>query len=150
VGKTSFERIRMESWPFTDNDWKVVQNATHDIVNASYIEDQELVSSTKERLFVLLESLMEKYGPHPVLFETKADFTEQPHSRIELYNEAISLAQKSGIQTTTIRLSLSRVYLEDIGDVEAAKSQLSMCEKPMASDDIDEWNELKKEVERLT
>lgn len=132
----------MNSWPFTKKDWASVQDAVFAIANASYAEDEKKADLKRQELYVLLDNLALKYGPHPVLFETRADLTVDPAMRVKLYKEAISKAEQYCFQTATIRMSLAEVLMEDFYDYNAAKVELSLCEKEVASDDYEEWKML--------
>lgn len=132
----------MEAWPFGEEDWQSVEEAVIDLVNASAEEDDEMIAANLKNVFDLLEALAIKYGPHPVLYETKADILPNPAERVELYKQAISLAESNALQTLTIRLSLAEVLIEDLGDFAEARQQLEACKGELTEEDLDEWNAL--------
>lgn len=132
----------MEAWPFAEEDWDSLEEAVIDLVNASGEEDDEVIAANLKNVFDLLEALAIKYGPHPVLYETKADILPHPAERVELYKQAISLAENNALQTLTIRLSLADVLIQDLGDFAAARKQLAACQGELTEEDMDEWQAL--------
>ena len=95
-------------------------------------------------LLDVLAGLRARHGEHPVLLEMEADFAEDDFERVALYRRAASVAEAYGIQTLTIRLSLSRVLL-DLGLREAARVELLACQDEVPDgDDSDRatWAEL--------
>ncbi len=139
----------MKSWPFSEDDWTSVQEAVFDMVNASNEEDVELIAEKIKDVLDLLEALALKYGTHPVLFETKADIMTNPSERVELYRQAIELAEQYSHQTVTVRLSLAEVLIEDFGDGNAAKKELELCKGELTEeDDLEEWKVLIERANR--
>ena len=141
----------MKSWPFSEDDWASVQEAVVDMVNASNEDDDELIAEKIKDVLDLLEALALKYGPHPVLFETKADIMTNPSERVELYRQSINLAEQHTLQTVTVRLSLSEVLIEDFGDSDAAKKELELCKGELTEeDDLEEWKSLTERANQST
>ena len=138
----------MEAWPFGEEDWDSVEEAVIDLVNASAEETDEAIAAHLKTVFDLLEALAIKYGPHPVLYETKADILPNPAERVELYKQAISLAESNGLQTLTMRLSLAEVLIEDLGDFAAARKELAACQGELTDEDLDEWQALADKAQR--
>ena len=138
----------MEAWPFSAEDWQVVEEAVIALVNASADETDEVIAAKLKDVFDLLEALAIKYGPHPVLYETKADILPNPAERVELYRQAIRLAESNALQTLTIRLSLADVLMEDLGDFAAARQELEACKGELTADDRDEWQALSEKAKR--
>ena len=138
----------MEAWPFTEEDWDSIQEAVVDLVNASEEENDEQLSSKLKDVFDLLEALAIKYGPHPILYETKADIIPNPNERVKLYREAISLAEMNYLPTLSIRLSLAEVLIEDLKDCESAKKELEACQSELTEDEMAEWSALNKKANR--
>jgi hypothetical protein len=132
----------MEVWPFSEEDWDSIEDAVVDLVNASEEADDEFVAKKLKNVFDLLEALAIKYGPHPVLFETKADIIPNPKERVELYREAISLAEMNFLPTSSMRLSLAEVLIEDLGDLKSANKELENCRSELAAEDMEEWEVL--------
>lgn len=138
----------MDAWPFSEEDWESVEEAVIDLVNASGEEDDEVIAANLKNVFDLLEALAIKYGPHPVLYETKADILPNPAERVELYRQAIRLAESNALQTLTIRLSLAEVLIEDLGNFAAARKELEACKDELTEEDLDEWQALAEKANR--
>jgi hypothetical protein len=142
-------RGKVEPWPFSDAEWAAVSEAVLSVVNASLAEDAVLQASHLISLFDVLAGLRSRHGEHPVLLEMEADFAEDDFERVALYRRAASVAEVHGIQTLTIRLSLSRLLL-DLGQREAAQVELRACQDEVPEgDDSDRasWAELVAESE---
>jgi hypothetical protein len=141
----------MKAWPFSEDDWESVQETVFDLVNISNEEDGELIAVKIKDVLDLLEALAIKYGPHPVLFETKADIMTNAVERVELYRQAINLAEQESLPTTTVRLSLAEVLIEDLGDNDAAKKELELCKEELTEeDDLEEWKSLTERANQST
>ncbi|MEN8686261.1 MAG: hypothetical protein AB1Z51_11050 [Desulfuromonadales bacterium] len=138
----------MDAWPFRDEDWEAVEDAVVALVNASGEEADELIAAKLKNVFDLLEALAIKYGPHPILYETKADILPNPAERVELYRQAIRLAESNALQTLTIRLSLAEVLIKDLEDFTAARKELAACKSELTDEDLDEWNALAEQANR--
>ena len=134
----------MESWPFSKAEWASVSEAALPVVNASLAEDAVVRASHLIGLLDVLAGLRERHGDHPVLLETEADFTDDDGERVSLYRRAVGVAEANGIQTLTIRLSLSRLLL-DRGQHDAARDELLACESELPDGDESDrasWAEL--------
>jgi len=135
---------KVEPWPFSDAEWAAVSEAVPSLVHAALAGDAVLRASHLIGLLDALAGLRARHGEHPVLLEMEADFAEDDFERVSLYRRAASLAEAHGIQTLTIRLSLSRVLLA-LGLREAARIELLACrnEVPKGDDsDRASWAEL--------
>lgn len=64
----------MDDFPFSDDEWEAVLVASRDIVNAVFAGDRTLAASALVELQAVLADLRARYGDHPVLAETEADF----------------------------------------------------------------------------
>ena len=121
-----------------------MKQAVLPIVNATLIEDSVLHDSHVVALLDILAALRQRYGEHPVLLETEADFTENDEDRLALYRKAIRLADADGLPTLSIRLSLAQLLL-DSGRASEARIELLACEQEArGADDFDKasWEEL--------
>ncbi len=136
----------MEGFPFTGEEWERIKEGACAIVNASLADDDVLRASHFLELQFVLSELRAKYGPHPLLLETEADFTDEPPERVALYEQAIQVALREEIITFTIRLSLARVLLDHFGDAKRALRELLACRDEITerADDSErrEWHEL--------
>ena len=130
----------MESSPFNRLEWQEVRDLSHCIVNATLVNDVVLQAALFQDLTVLLERLRERYGEHPILLETAADFCDDPSLQLDLYRRAIRLAEAHDLPTLTIRLSLASVLLQDFHDQTEAARELMACESEVetAEDKIQE------------
>jgi hypothetical protein len=134
----------VETFPFTENEWAAVKQAILPIVNATSAEDAVLQDSHFVALLDILAALRERYGEHPVLLETEADFTENDEERLQLYGKAIRLADANRLSTLSIRLSLAELLLGRRQRA-AARVELLACKAEASdADDSDRasWEEL--------
>ena len=136
----------MEAWPFSEEDWSSIEEAVVELVNASEEDEDETVVTKLKNVFDLLEAMAIKYGPHPVLYETKGDIIPNPNERVDLYKEAIALADLNSLPTISIRLSLAEVLIEDFKDYDAAKHELEACRSELTEENLGEWESLSARV----
>ena len=130
----------MEEFPFSREDWGRIQDSSLGLVNATMAEKEELCSVHLVRLFAVLDDLEAIYGEHPILTETRADFSDPGQESIRLYYRALDLAEANDLPAYTIRLSLASSLLE-VGDAAAAMVQLEACEGEGDDWDRDNWTE---------
>lgn len=110
-----------DPFPFSDTEWDRVKH-----------------SQTRRDLFRILEELRRKYGDHPVLLETEADFTKDKRRRRALYEQAIQAALAGGLDTFSIRTAFAWDLIWDFGEREQARKELLACEHELArADDSD-------------
>lgn len=136
----------MDAFPFTADEWEEVSEASRAVVNATLCDDDPLSESLYLDLVGVLSALRDRYGLHPVLLETQADFESDVAERVKLYEAAIALAVEEALPTFTIRLSLARVLIADVGDTRLARRHLLCCKEAVqANGDAVEradWREL--------
>lgn len=136
----------MEEFPFTAEDWNLVNQAGWVLVQATDIEDEILTAAAVAEMHAILAELTAKYGEHPVLLETAADYTDDPHERVGLYREARQLAVDNGLPSYTILISLAAVLIDDLSQPEAAREYLLKCQSEISAlaDDYEQqqWKEL--------
>jgi uncharacterized protein (DUF2336 family) len=136
----------MDEFPFSEEDWELVKEASWFIANAGAIEDEVLVAAGHAEMEQVLSGLTAKYGEHPILIETAADFEVETQDRIDLYERAAALAEQHGLPTYTIVLSLAQVLIEDRAQLAAAHARLLACQAEVAElgDEYEqrEWQEL--------
>src|SRR5436190_12684219 len=89
----------MELFPFSTDEWSLVSETARAVVNATLAEDEILHASLIEELHRVLADLRSKYGEHPVLLETEADFNQNVERRIALYEKAKHAALTTGLPT---------------------------------------------------
>jgi len=131
----------MDEFPFSKEDWGRIHEPGLGLVNATMAEKEELRSVHRIRLLAVLDELEAIYGEHPILTETRADFSDTDEDSIRLYYRALELAEADDLPTYTIRLSLAPRLL-DLGDRVAAVVQLEACEGEGDDWDRDNWAEL--------
>jgi hypothetical protein len=141
----------MEESPFTELEWQQVRDAGNAIVNASLQDDDVLGDSLFAELSAVLHELRQRYGNHPILLETEADFCDDPSVQRDMYRLAIQLAETNALPTLTIRMSLANVLLTDFNDPMKAVSELKACEPELATKadewDVQKWFELMRQCE---
>jgi hypothetical protein len=119
------------------------------VVNATLSEDEVLHASRFAELCCVLSGLRDTYGQHPVLLETEADFTDEPSERVALYEQAKQAALAAGLLTYSIRVSLARVLMDDLGDRGRALQELLVCQIEVAACANDrerqEWQEMQRQ-----
>ena len=140
----------VEPFPFTEAEWAAVTAEVQPVVDASFMDDDVLGASALIGLFDVLADLRDRYGDHPVLLETEADFRDDDAGRIALYRRAVRVALAHGLATLSIRLSLAEVLL-DTGRPADARAELLACAGEVAHGDESErasWAELMAESGR--
>jgi hypothetical protein len=144
----------MEELPFTRAEWGAVTDAALAVVNATLADDAVLCASHFITLQAVLAELRGRYGDHPVLLETEADFTDDAGGRVLLYERAAQAALIHGLPALSIRLSWAQVLLEELREPAAAREVLLACQNELAAaeDEADrkEWSRLSAECERFT
>ncbi len=101
----------MLPFPFRSADWDRVKNASIELVNASAADDPSLMASLFVKLQAVLGELRAKYGEHPILLETEADFCEEEVESLELYRRALALADAHQLPKDSIQSSLHACLL---------------------------------------
>lgn len=129
----------MDAFPFTKSEWGQVAEASWSVTNASLANDEVLRASCFLKLKHLLNELRVRYGDHPVLLETEADFTEDLCEQVSLYESALCLAVAKKLPTLSIRISYAEVLLASDRAV-VALSELMACRDELVSADKDEQN----------
>ncbi|MFL5340636.1 MAG: hypothetical protein ACJ8F7_10840 [Gemmataceae bacterium] len=137
----------VEAFPFTESEWAAVGEAALPLVNAALADDTVLREAHLTELLEVLSGLRHRYGYHPVLLETEADFTEDEADRVAQYRRAIRIAESHGLPTLSPRLSFARLLL-DVGEPEAAREELLACKGELDSaEELTQgaWAELEEE-----
>jgi hypothetical protein len=114
----------MDPWPFDDRDWSKVEKIIERYKKAVFAADDVVCHSLSREMHALVVKLEKKYGEHPVLLETKADFTEGRNKRLKLYRRALELAVEHGMPTLTIRIWLAELLLEEFRNAKEARRVL--------------------------
>ena len=130
----------MDPWLFEDEEWDEIGELTHRLTNSTLADDDVLHESIHRELIERLCELTEKYGDHPVLLETLADYVEDPNERLLLYRKALQLSEKHGMPTLTIRVWLAELLLEELNDAAEARRVLKDGEDEFLEGDQEpEW-----------
>jgi hypothetical protein len=125
----------MEAFPFTETEWASLKENIRCLVNATFARDDALHALLMAALAGQLRELRNRYGRHPVLLETEADFADETSERLTLYREAKRISLEEGLPILSICLSLARLLLNE-AQPQAAQSELLDCEKELV--DVDE------------
>ncbi len=136
----------MNPFPFTSKEWRKVRTAGHALMNATLAYRDKARMRHLLRLEVVIAELREKYGDHPVLTETLADFVDSPKERVSLYRCALAAAFEHCLPTYTIRISLARVLIEEFNQMTEAGAELALCRGEVMEQTDEavtrEWKEL--------
>jgi hypothetical protein len=142
----------MDAFPFGTADWSRVKEAALPVVNATFAGDSLLRESLLVELRRVLWELRDKYGDHPVLLETEADYIDDPGERRALYEVAGRTASDNGLPTYSIRIALARLLLDEFRLPAQAARELRECEPELAThadeSERKEWAELLDQCER--
>jgi hypothetical protein len=117
----------MDAFPFTNSDWNRVQDAICPIVNATLANDDAVADSLFIGLQETLHELRCKYGDHPILLETEADFCRDPDESIRLYSNALNIAKAFSLPTDSICLSYASALIDNERNLNEALTLLQLC-----------------------
>jgi hypothetical protein len=115
--------------PLEASEWARVTEITLAIVNAALADDEALARAKYLELEEYSSGLLAKYGDHPVLLETLADFCPDVVEQLELYRRASEEASARKLPLHTIHISWAGVLIEDAGRPEEALHVLEMCSR---------------------
>lgn len=101
----------MQVFAFSNEDWTRVKEVSIELTNAAPIADSCLNDSLFMELKAVFDELRAKYGQHPVLLETEADFCDDELESLELYNRALALADAHQLPKDTIQSSLHACFV---------------------------------------
>lgn len=138
----------MNPFPFSEIEWEQVRQASHSVLNATLADDVVLRASKLIDLQDVLDHLRARYGEHPILDETEADFLDDPSMQLDKYRSAIRLANENSLPTLSIGLSLARMLVEEFADLAQAEKELTECQPELDGNvdqsQNDEWTNLMK------
>jgi hypothetical protein len=143
----------MDRFPFSRKEWRLVRDAARAVAEAAETNDPEHRETRFVELQKQLKGLRERYGDHPALLETEADFTLDAPTAVAMYRKAGETAAFHGLPTLSIRMALARLLLEELGDVGGARSALLAGRAELAdarSPECSTWAELLVECDRRT
>lgn len=108
-------------------DWDAVRILATGCVNAVVDGlENEKSAALRKKMLRLLNRLSMKYGDKPSILATKADYVVSNKKRVNLLEDAFSLAEKMGDHKnmTLISSSLAEFYVEDMGDLRNGRAWL--------------------------
>ena len=126
----------MDDFPFEATEWARVKEITLGIANATLADDDVLARAGFQKLEEYSKVLFSKYGNHPVLLETLADFAEDVDEQLELYRRASEEALGRKLPIHTIHVSWARILIEECGKPEEALRVLEL-----GSRDVEVWGD---------
>ncbi|HKB04218.1 MAG TPA: hypothetical protein VKD90_18485 [Gemmataceae bacterium] len=110
--------------PYSAEEWDAIQWAAGAVTRAAQAGDSEARAARFADFQSILNEVRQRHGNHPILWEMEADFTVEPRAAAELYVRAERASEALGRSTVSIRLSLARLLLEEMGQPEGAKLTL--------------------------
>lgn len=131
--------------PLKSDELYAVRRAAQAVARAAKAGDADSRTTRFAELQTVLNEVRQRRGDHPVLWELEADFTSDPAVAADLYRRAEQAASEAGLPTLSIRLSLARLLLKELGRPGEARAALTACaeELPEATDKQSAlWGEL--------
>jgi hypothetical protein len=117
----------------TPEEWDAVQWAARAVAEAAHAGDLDLRSARLAELQSILAGVRQRRGDHPALWELEADFTTDPAEAADLYMRAERAAADAGLPTLSMRLSLARLLVEELGFPGEARAVLLACKEALPS-----------------
>jgi len=115
----------------TSNELNAVRRAARAVARAARAGDADSRAARFAHLQSVLDEVREQRGDHPVLWELEADFTSDPAIAAGLYKRAEKAATEAGLPTLSIRLSLARLLLKELGCPREARTALLACSQEL-------------------
>jgi hypothetical protein len=107
----------------SEEDWERLRELAADLVNADEGTKEE--SHIRGLLLSLLDSLEEKYGPHPKIFDSRADFLHHGQDPVPWRLKAYEICSDKDFQEKTlISSSLCQFYIEERPNKDLARTWL--------------------------
>src|SRR5687767_6567156 len=134
-----------EGFSLTEGEVDAVHWAAAAVSEAAKAGDEPRRKARFADLCSILLELRQRYGTHPLFFELEADFTQNPRDAADLYVWAERTALLHGLPTLSIRLSLARLLIEELGRSALGRETLLACqdELPLANErQCAAWNNL--------
>jgi hypothetical protein len=138
----------------SDADWDRVKELAVAIVNATQ-DDEEAGEAETLALMSFLDELEVKYGPHPGILSTRADFLSDPDEAVRLLERAYALAveRKDARSRLYIADTLAGTFIRELEDAEAGETWLRHVAEELKStgdeSDITSYEELRVDLQRL-
>lgn len=142
-------------------DWKILSDLASEIASIVIADmdngaDDNRVQSYEEaalyqKLCDQIEFMEQKYGPHPIILDTKADFTDDINEKIELKRAAIQICLPNDNKLRgNILKDLSEIYLDEINDIAKAKQAITLAINDLKldndSNDIEDAFSIQKRI----
>jgi GH25 family lysozyme M1 (1,4-beta-N-acetylmuramidase) len=80
------------------SDWDIIHDIAIEVVNASSMSDDILMASKNQRMLDQLAEFHKKYGDHPAILATIADYLDDENERKGMYLKALSIAKSQNDQ----------------------------------------------------
>lgn len=100
----------MAEFPCTKEEWDLVVRLSARFVNDYYKRNPVEKDALRTELLDMLHGLRKKYGDHPAILETIADYTKDESEQIEYYNLACAAAAANSMPTIGIKNYLASSY----------------------------------------
>jgi hypothetical protein len=141
----------VDRFPFSKREWRVVRDAAREVADATAGALPSRRAARWADFKSALDGLRNKYGEHPALLETEADFTSDAPAAVALYRRAEELAAANTLPTLSIRISMARLLVEDLAQPGAARAALVACETELSEAgpiETECWKELMTNCDR--
>jgi hypothetical protein len=79
-------------------DWEAVHELACDVASAAMEDDEGLLAAMNAAMIDLLSKLNAKYGDHPAILATMADYLDDTNDRRAWYLKALAIAKEQGDQ----------------------------------------------------
>jgi len=138
-----------------NEDWDRVKELAVAIANATQDDDEGGEEETRA-LMAFLDELEKKYGAHPSILATRADFLFDPDDAVRLLEQAYALAveRKDVRNRVYIADSLASTFIRELEDVEEGSAWLDKLGEALKSagddSDIESYEELRADLKSLT
>ena len=141
----------MLPFPFSPSEWQTVTNQFYEFTRD---DASQRLSENRRTLRKILAALYEKYGEHPLLIETEANWlVDSPHKKLSKFRHAEYLAQAHGLPTYSVRLSIAELLLT-LDKPRDAVDAIRSCESELFSVpwyEQNDWHRLLEKAEaRIT
>jgi len=138
----------------SDADWERVKELALAIVNASEGDEEGGVDETAS-LMSFLDRLEQKYGAHPGILSTRADFLSDPDEAVTLLEQAwgVAVNRRDARSRLYIADTLASTYIRELEDAQAGEKWLDRVAQELKSagdeTDITSYQELRQDLQRL-
>jgi hypothetical protein len=84
--------------PITKAAWNRVIDKACDVANATRVDDDPMYDVYRQQMIEILDELEAEYGEHSRIFDTRADYVDDPNESRRLRTNALELAKKQNNQ----------------------------------------------------